>query len=198
MTSKVMQTSSALAAVSSTQRPRTARLLGKPAPLSKAQKQANHIQSEQRRRANIRRGYAALCEAVPALREAIQEEALATDSPAAKSKTGRARGGRGVEKVDGRSGPRSENVVLFNSTHPVPLFPRSFSQLICLCAAIDYLNDLLVERQGLRARLERARAVLPPGHPARTPAESEPLWELEWKGGAGFNGDAEGEEDDSP
>ncbi|KAJ7912287.1 hypothetical protein B0H13DRAFT_2232526 [Mycena leptocephala] len=149
-----------------------------PALLSKAQKQANHIQSEQRRRANIRRGYAALCEAVPALREAIQEEALAADSPTAKSETGRARGDRGVEKVDGRSGPRSENVVLFNT--------------------IDYLNDLLVERQGLRARLERARAVLPPGHPARTPAESEPLWELEWKGGAGFNGDAEGEEDDSP
>ncbi len=42
--------------------------------LSPSQKKANHIQSEQKRRANIRRGYEALCETVPALREAIREE----------------------------------------------------------------------------------------------------------------------------
>ncbi|KZV97893.1 hypothetical protein EXIGLDRAFT_729411 [Exidia glandulosa HHB12029] len=35
--------------------------------LSPSQKKANHIQSEQKRRANIRRGYDALCAAVPAL-----------------------------------------------------------------------------------------------------------------------------------
>lgn len=46
----------------------------KPALLSPSQKRANHIQSEQKRRANIRRGYEALCEAVPALREAIRLE----------------------------------------------------------------------------------------------------------------------------
>lgn len=42
--------------------------------LSPSQKRANHIQSEQKRRANIRRGYEALCEVVPALREAIRLE----------------------------------------------------------------------------------------------------------------------------
>ena len=42
--------------------------------LSPSQKRANHIQSEQKRRANIRKGYEALCEAVPALREAIKLE----------------------------------------------------------------------------------------------------------------------------
>ena len=42
--------------------------------LSPSQKRANHIQSEQKRRANIRRGYEALCEVVPALREAIKQE----------------------------------------------------------------------------------------------------------------------------
>lgn len=46
----------------------------KPALLSPSQKRANHIQSEQKRRANIRRGYEALCDAVPALREAIKAE----------------------------------------------------------------------------------------------------------------------------
>ena len=47
--------------------------------LSPSQKRANHIQSEQKRRANIRRGYEALCEVVPSLREAIkaEEESLA-------------------------------------------------------------------------------------------------------------------------
>lgn len=42
--------------------------------LSTSQKKANHIQSEQKRRANIRRGYEALCEIVPALRDAIRAE----------------------------------------------------------------------------------------------------------------------------
>ncbi|KAI0073450.1 hypothetical protein K474DRAFT_192491 [Panus rudis PR-1116 ss-1] len=46
--------------------------------LSPSQKRANHIQSEQKRRANIRRGYEALCEVVPALREAIKAEEAAS------------------------------------------------------------------------------------------------------------------------
>jgi hypothetical protein len=46
----------------------------KPPLLTTSQKKANHIQSEQKRRANIRRGYEALCEIVPALREAIKAE----------------------------------------------------------------------------------------------------------------------------
>ena len=46
----------------------------KPALLSPSQKRANHIQSEQKRRANIRKGYEALCEVVPALRDAIRAE----------------------------------------------------------------------------------------------------------------------------
>ena len=48
--------------------------LTKPPLLTTSQKKANHIQSEQKRRANIRRGYEALCEIVPALREAIRAE----------------------------------------------------------------------------------------------------------------------------
>ncbi len=60
------------------------------------------------------------------------------------------------------------------------------------------MNELLADREALRTRLERARSVLPPGHPARTPLQSEPLWEREWKGGAGHaDEDNEDEEDDS-
>ncbi|KAJ7707480.1 hypothetical protein B0H17DRAFT_918181 [Mycena rosella] len=170
---------------SSSKRPRPAPPPAKPALLSASQKKANHIQSEQKRRANIRRGYEALCESVPSLRDAIREEEALTavQHPPASSKGKRGRGrGRGEEgssdKVDGRAGPRSENVVLSKT--------------------IDYMNELLSEHENLRGRLDRARAVLPPGHPARTPAHCDPLWEREWKGGVGHaDEDADEDEDDS-
>ncbi|KAJ6513043.1 hypothetical protein C8R45DRAFT_857347 [Mycena sanguinolenta] len=165
----------------SVKRPRTASAPAKPALLSPSQKKANHIQSEQKRRANIRRGYEALCEVVPALRDAIhEEEALTSGRHDPKGKRGRGRGRQddSTEKIDGRAGPRSENVVLSKT--------------------IDYMNDVLAERDALRARLERARSVLPPGHPARTPLHSDPLWEREWKGGANTEEDGEEEDDDSP
>lgn len=108
----------------------------KPALLSPSQKKANHIQSEQKRRANIRRGYEALCETVPALREAIREEeeearlaaaqapaGLATSKGKAAGKKRAAKkkdsdegaGTSARDKIDGRAGPRSENVVLSKS-----------------------------------------------------------------------------------
>ncbi|KAJ7126796.1 hypothetical protein C8R44DRAFT_617548 [Mycena epipterygia] len=177
----------AVAPAPPSKRPRTAPPPAKPALLSPSQKKANHIQSEQKRRANIRRGYEALCENVPALRDAIrEEEALTAMQPlptaSSKGKRGRGRGraddGGAADKVDGRAGPRSENVVLSKT--------------------IDYMNELLADRAALSARLDRARAVLPPGHPARTPAHADPLWEREWKGGVGHaEEDADDDEDDS-
>ncbi|TBU55329.1 hypothetical protein BD310DRAFT_826123, partial [Dichomitus squalens] len=169
----------------------------KGALLSPSQKRANHIQSEQKRRANIRRGYEALCEAVPALREAIRQEEerertkgrekeleVIEEASQANSK-GKVRGGGGnadgkgkkkkggraeAEKPDGRAGPRSENVVLQKT--------------------IDYITGLLDERCTLLQRLELARGVLPLGHPALSvesrhvdPATGVPLWEREWNGG---------------
>jgi hypothetical protein len=98
----------------------------KPALLSPSQKKANHIQSEQKRRANIRRGYEALCETVPALREAIrlEEEAGGRSgsggsggkAPPKGKKKGKAKfANDDGEKMDGRAGPRSENIVLQKS-----------------------------------------------------------------------------------
>ncbi|GLB40251.1 putative helix loop helix domain containing protein [Lyophyllum shimeji] len=173
----------------------------KPALLTPSQKKANHIQSEQKRRANIRRGYEALCECVPALREAIREEeealAAVNDTNARGGANGTAkRKGKvavknkdGEEKVDGRAGPRSENVVLSKT--------------------IDYINELLDERSALLARLHRARSTLPPGHPALIPPrysnpkgeaggeEEGPLWEREWKGGHGMLGNTCDDGDES-
>jgi hypothetical protein len=100
----------------------------KPALLTASQKKANHIQSEQKRRANIRRGYDALCDCVPALREAIREEEEAvaaerSDSAGVPGQQGKIRKGKAAmkgrdgsqERIDGRAGPRSENIVLSKS-----------------------------------------------------------------------------------
>ncbi|KAH0585357.1 hypothetical protein H2248_008596 [Termitomyces sp. 'cryptogamus'] len=177
----------------------------KPALLTASQKKANHIQSEQKRRANIRRGYEALCECVPALREAIreEEEALAVVNDNSTPKSSNAAGKRkaksafkgrdGEEKIDGRAGPRSENVVLSKT--------------------IDYINDLIDDRRALLARLHRARSSLPPGHPVLIPLRQQPssgdesregfdqdltpLWEREWKGGHGSLGNTCCDDDDS-
>ncbi|KAH9856568.1 hypothetical protein C2E23DRAFT_856882 [Lenzites betulinus] len=175
----------------------------KGALLSPSQKRANHIQSEQKRRANIRRGYEALCEAVPALREAIraeeERERMEADEAAAAKGKGRAGAGGGGaggadrgkkkrksegERADGRAGPRSENVVLQKT--------------------IDYISALLADRDELSQRLQIARGVLPLGHPAarvdpmHLDAQGEPLWEREWNGGMDLDlgGGDDGSEDE--
>ena len=87
--------------------------------LSASQKKANHIQSEQKRRANIRRGYEALCETIPALQEAIRAEEEANSALGSGGKKRRRnRVGDDGEKTDGRAGPRSENIVLAKSKPP--------------------------------------------------------------------------------
>ncbi|KAK7691055.1 hypothetical protein QCA50_006158 [Cerrena zonata] len=157
--------------------------------LSPSQKRANHIQSEQKRRANIRRGYEALCEAVPALREAIKAEECTGNIPdpsSSKSRTTnkKKKKGKATEVLeddsksgglglDGRAGPRSENVVLQKT--------------------IDHLNALLGERTELAQRLQYARSLLPSDHPALIIAPQQmdmergvALWEREWNGGTGM------------
>jgi hypothetical protein len=84
--------------------------------LTAQQKKANHIQSEQKRRANIRRGYEALCETIPALREAIRaEEEMSSGTPTGGGGRKKRAREEGAERIDGRAGPKSENVVLQKS-----------------------------------------------------------------------------------
>ncbi|KAG8905797.1 hypothetical protein FRB99_008222 [Tulasnella sp. 403] len=142
----------------------------RPPLLSASQKKLNHIHSEQKRRANIRRGYDALCEVVPALRDAIRAEEAACASTGKKRGRGRLLGEDG-EKLDGRAGPRSESVVLQKT--------------------IEYMTELLNQRSSLLERLQVARGSLPPGHPALIGPADRP-WERVWNGGIGLplNGDA--------
>ena len=98
--------------------------------LSASQKRANHIQSEQKRRANIRRGYEALCDTVPALREAIRKEEEEAADVLANAGSGSSRNATRKkkakntndegERIDGRAGPRSENIVLQKSREDYP------------------------------------------------------------------------------
>lgn len=82
---------------------------GKPALLSTAQKKANHIASEQKRRKAIREGYELLCSTVPTLRFALEE--LPEEKGRKKNRKSKGVQEEG-EKIDGRAGPRSEAIVL--------------------------------------------------------------------------------------
>lgn len=70
---------------------------------------------------------------------------------------------------------------------------------------MEYVQQLLAQRQHFIERLQRARAMLPPGHPAlglaRPPGEVS-LWEREWSGGLDAKDDddpggASGDDDES-
>ena len=125
----------------------------KPPLLTPAQKKANHIASEQKRRAKIRRGYDALCEVVPSLKAAIAAEQEAATSgsggwssattPGIDGKKGRkTRSGKAaaeeVPTKDGsRAGPKSESVVLSQSAY-------AFSRILFVIAdMLTYLFILL-------------------------------------------------------
>lgn len=188
----------------------TGPILGaKPSLLTPSQKKANHIQSEQKRRANIRRGYEALCETVPSLREAIRAEeeaqalANAAGSRSRSKKKSRGKKVEQAEKIDGRAGPKSENIVLQKSwSSSLQLNIHALTFLVSLLLdtlAIDHIQDLLSDHAALKDRLNRARSVLPPGHMALFPQTGgeQPLWEREWHGGVGLLDDGNADEADS-
>jgi len=134
------------------------------------------------------------------LREAICAEEEANSALGLGKKRRRNRIGDDGEKVDGRAGPRSENIVLAKSK---PHASVSCTQVHTL-VAVEYIQQLLAERQHFTERLQRAWAMLPPGHPAlglaRPPGEL-PLWEREWSGGLDAKddddaGDASGDDDE--
>lgn len=117
--------------------------------------------------------------------------AAAAAAATAASGTVAAAGGGGAgkddgDRLDGRAGPKSENVVLQKT--------------------IDHIRAQLDERQRLKARLERARSTLPPSHPlveqqqrqGSTGSENGgtqvPPWERPWYGGK--NDDEGGSEEE--
>lgn len=181
-----------------------------PAPLlTAAQKKANHIASEQKRRANIKRGHDQLCEIVPALRDAIAEaerkerEGLGSGAAAArvkkKGKKGKKGEDGGEEKVDGRAGPKSEGTVLLRSGFPcLPWTMGTSADDFSLHPAIEHIRGLQTQRLALLARLSAARqaaqARFPPSdHEALAIAEGVTLREeADWDGDLGSGSEDEG------
>lgn len=141
----------------------------KPPLLTAQQKKANHILSEQKRRAKIRRGYDALCDVVPSLRSAVQAE---QENTAADAKKKRGKGAKANVDVDGRSGPKSESIVLSQT--------------------IEYMEHLVSRKEELLSRLQNAQNALPPDQ-RRSDENERAIWEKEWDGGTGIE---DGEEDD--
>ena len=191
----------------------------KPPLLTPAQKKANHIASEQKRRAKIRRGYDALCEVVPSLKAAIaaEQEAVASGSGGWNSAPGsgtdgkrgrKTRSGKAAEEVpasakDGsRAGPKSESVVLSQSAYAFSrdLLAMNHGSLIYWLlfalrteTAIEHIENLLARKGELLARLEDVRNRVPAQVRGYEPPD-KPIWEREWDGGTGVE---EGEEDEA-
>jgi len=119
---------------------------------------------------------------VPSLREAIRAEeeaqalANAAGSRSRSKKKSRGKKAEQAEKIDGRAGPKSENIVLQKT--------------------IDHVQALLADHAALKDRLNRARSILPPGHMALVPlmGSEQPLWEREWHGGVGLLDDGNADE----
>ncbi|GAA5953336.1 hypothetical protein JCM21900_001820 [Sporobolomyces salmonicolor] len=171
----------------------------KPALLTAEQKKANHIASEQKRRAAIRAGYDGLCEVVPALKAAVSEfeervrkageggvgrgARKGKEAGTTTSKTGALMGGIevGGEKIDGRAGPKSEAVVLSKT--------------------VDRVRQLLSTRSSLLARLSSAYASAADRGIPVPPAEAHE-WDEHWldefkvKLEEGFTGREGGQEDE--
>ncbi|PWN34309.1 uncharacterized protein FA14DRAFT_156975 [Meira miltonrushii] len=123
--------------------------------LTEAEKKANHIASEQKRRANIRKGYELLCSLVPSLRESMDEdggdeeeddEDDEDDAEEGDTKRGKKRkpgdGGGGGGNVDSKSGPRSEAMILMKVVDHIH-------------GKIDEHNALVIKKQELQKELAK-------------------------------------------
>jgi len=93
----------------------------------------------------------------------------------AKKKRGKAKGNPVTDMGDGRTGPKSESIVLTET--------------------IDHMEYLASRKAELLVRLSKAQNMLPPGQNGIN-AEARATWEKEWDGGTGVE-DGDDDDDDS-
>lgn len=137
--------------------------------LTTEEKKANHIASEQKRRANIRKGYELLCDIVPSLKEALEREASSkkggggggddsgsdddgsddekkgTKSPSKKKKAA------STSKKDDTSG----GIEIDGEKIDGRAGPRS--EAVVLMKSLDHIGALVEQYRGLLGRRNRAR-----------------------------------------
>ncbi|PWY96821.1 hypothetical protein BCV70DRAFT_114766 [Testicularia cyperi] len=157
--------------------------------LTTEEKKANHIASEQKRRANIRKGYELLCEIVPSLREALEREAKKSKGGAnrdgssdeeddegdsgdedGKGSVGKKSGSPSKKKVSGSSGKKGGSsgkdddggIEIDGEKIDGRAGPRS--EAVVLMKSLDHIAVLLEKYRALLGRRNRARLALARKH----------------------------------
>lgn len=125
--------------------------------LTEAEKKANHIASEQKRRANIRKGYELLCSLVPSLRESMDqdgegeeeeddeeedEDEEAEDGETKRGKKRKPGDGNTTGNAENKSGARSEAMILMKVVNHIH-------------GKIDEHNALVIKKQELQKELAK-------------------------------------------
>lgn len=127
----------------------------KPGLLSQEQKRANHIASEQKRRAAIRQGYDKLCSVVPS---------LGYSNPDWKEEE---------EKLGKKKRKKSTTNINNNNLDEENNKSGSKSEAIVLAKTVEYLKELEIERESLLNRLKSVEKVM-------GKEISNKLWEEKW------------------
>ncbi|PLW07455.1 hypothetical protein PCANC_26795 [Puccinia coronata f. sp. avenae] len=170
----------------------------KPGLLSQEQKRANHIASEQKRRAAIRQGYSRLCLLVPALRAPIGgprgvvrrtpflENGDAGHEPSGVSR--RSEEDSPLEEELSLDQPASQNHLHTDESANSAAFKRKRNKLpteahragtrseaVVLAKTVEYLRELEAERKVFLEKLTRLKgAARAKGIPIYTPQQSTP------------------------
>ncbi|GJN92693.1 hypothetical protein Rhopal_005728-T1 [Rhodotorula paludigena] len=190
---------------------------GKPALLTAEQKKANHIASEQKRRAAIRAGYDGLCEVVPALKAAVDEfeervrkVALASGAASAQAQAiaqaasaggpvPRRKGGRGRDG-ESTTGALMGGIHVGGEKIDGRAGPKS--EAVVLSKTVEHLRLLLSTRADLLDRLGSAHALASSHGVSLAPPADQPYgseWTEKWDdtmrdellgAATGANGDA--------
>ncbi|KAA1066300.1 hypothetical protein PGT21_028008 [Puccinia graminis f. sp. tritici] len=146
----------------------------KPGLLSQEQKRANHIASEQKRRAAIRQGYSRLCLIVPALRAPIGAGGMVAGT-STFAETGEGQGSHEQSVVSRRS---EEDSPAEDDPHPAEdssnsgTFKRkrnskplevsrsgARSEAVVLAKTVEYLRELELERRQFLEKLKRLKSI---------------------------------------
>ena len=154
--------------------------------LTTEEKKANHIASEQKRRANIRKGYELLCDIVPSLKEALEREASSktqksrdgdaadgsgsdadsdnddddrkrgTSSPSKKKKGAGAAGKKGESETGGGGGGGGGGGIEIDG-EKIDGRAGPRSEAVVLMKSLDHIGALVEQYRGLLGRRNRAR-----------------------------------------
>ncbi|GAA6062812.1 hypothetical protein JCM10212_001544 [Sporobolomyces blumeae] len=141
---------------------------GKPALLTSEQKKLNHIASEQKRRAAIRKGYDGLCQVVPVLRVAVEEfeervknlghangagTAGGSTGKGGKRKKGKGTAGDGIGALS-KTGALMGGIQVGGEKIDGRAGPKS--EAVVLSKTVDHVRTLLSDRSALLERLSEA------------------------------------------